>query len=364
MIFAHGPTGFVLSYIFKKSFKKHFYFWLAFVFAIFPDIDVVYYYFFNAQAGHRENITHTFLLYLILSLILLFFSSKAALAVFVGSFSHLLVDSLGYGVGWLWPFSKELYGLARFYFLQSFLENYSFVFNYFLEFLALLGFVTILVRRRWFYCFWLLVPPTLIFLLFVNQHLFHGKATTYFGDFDQDGIINKDDLDVDGDGILNLEDVDSNGNGLNNIDEMISWAKKFNSLWYDFSEDGLIEIPSRFGFLSNVSAIRRIVEETGIYWREEFTSDYRKNLQGYISTPFDDRFDHQPENLLAFLQHKNLLVSEAQKGDIIFYGDNKVAIVTEIVDNKIFIAEMTKEWQGERELTEKINYVGRLGSRF
>lgn len=70
---------------------------------------------------HRKFITHTPFFHLIISLLLasggIAFSSQALILIsiyyFVGTYTHLILDSFGYGIRWLWPFGNKLYALAR-----------------------------------------------------------------------------------------------------------------------------------------------------------------------------------------------------------------------------------------------------------
>ena len=68
--------------------------------------------------SHRRFLTHAPVLWLIAGL-LIYFSAQSAfykmfgLLVWLGSWSHFLLDSLEYGVMWLWPLSGKYYGLRK-----------------------------------------------------------------------------------------------------------------------------------------------------------------------------------------------------------------------------------------------------------
>lgn len=93
----------------------------------FPDIDLIFFYFAgkNPKIGkdedHRDYITHTPLLWLIISglisltgiLISSSFIKYLGLVILCGSWSHLLLDSIEYGVMWLWPLSSKRYCLTK-----------------------------------------------------------------------------------------------------------------------------------------------------------------------------------------------------------------------------------------------------------
>ncbi len=365
MLFAHGPAGFIANYFFGDSSKKKIYLWVAFIFGIFPDFDVFYYYFFNATSGHRENFTHTLLPYIILALIVAFFSKRLALAIFFGIFSHLFLDSLGFGVMWLWPFSHEMFGLVKLSFFEKFLSNNFFVVNFFIEFLLVITFTFFLLRsygvkNKWLNLLWIFPPIIFCLLCFINLHMYHSNGAIRYGDIDVDGIINKDDPDIDNDGVANIYDLDIDADSIKNIDELMNSSKQFKDVWYDYSESKFLEIFSRAGFLNNFMAVRRVLEDSGLFLRQEFSEDYRNNPSGYRNKPEDSNFDLNVENLIIFAQHRELLVEEANLGDIIVYDDNLLAIVTKVEGEKIFVSEVTKNFRGEREFTSEKNYIIRF----
>ena len=92
-----------------------------------PDIDLVRLYFAGKRSktvmdeDHRNYITHTPLVWLCVAGIIFIvgmlmsssFTKYLSLAVLAGSWSHLLLDSIEYGVMWLWPFSSKRYSLIK-----------------------------------------------------------------------------------------------------------------------------------------------------------------------------------------------------------------------------------------------------------
>ncbi len=92
-----------------------------------PDIDLAKLYFDHkfAKPGrtndHRVYITHAPLFWLLISAIVAaigwacgsLFIEWIGLFILSGSWIHLLIDSLEYGVMWLWPFSKKLFALKK-----------------------------------------------------------------------------------------------------------------------------------------------------------------------------------------------------------------------------------------------------------
>ncbi|OGF64609.1 hypothetical protein A2Z53_02565 [Candidatus Giovannonibacteria bacterium RIFCSPHIGHO2_02_42_15] len=83
------------------------------VFALLMDVDFLFYVFQGKEVYRHRDLFHYPLIYLPLGTVLLYFFvgiSWAAL-FFLASLSHFLHDSigLGFGVQWLWPFSRDRY---------------------------------------------------------------------------------------------------------------------------------------------------------------------------------------------------------------------------------------------------------------
>jgi len=91
-----------------------------------PDLDT-FYTFFKVKAftgstqeknNHRHFLSHAPVLWLIAGLLIYFLAPSEyikliGLLVWLGSWSHFLLDSIEYGIMWLWPFSKKQYALKR-----------------------------------------------------------------------------------------------------------------------------------------------------------------------------------------------------------------------------------------------------------
>jgi len=119
----HIPVAyFTTYYVMKKNNLLWQWQWLALgIFsAVLPDLDFFYQIFTNElYLSHRYLITHLPFFYLIALVILIiiscFYRKKwfkyAIIIVFVNIFVHLLVDTMFYGIRWLWPFSKDLIGV-------------------------------------------------------------------------------------------------------------------------------------------------------------------------------------------------------------------------------------------------------------
>jgi len=92
-----------------------------------PDIDLIWYYLEhrfsknNGAQSHRNYITHAPTFWLILCLLIVFvgyvttstFTEWLGWIILAGTFSHFLLDSIEYGITWLWPFSKKEFCLYR-----------------------------------------------------------------------------------------------------------------------------------------------------------------------------------------------------------------------------------------------------------
>lgn len=72
----------------------------------------------NRANNHRKFITHAPILWLIAGLVVYFFSPDAywktvGLLIWLASWSHFLLDSIEYGIMWLWPFSNKIYAFRN-----------------------------------------------------------------------------------------------------------------------------------------------------------------------------------------------------------------------------------------------------------
>ena len=92
--------------------------------AIAPDIDLIYYFIrkkkgkLRKDESHRFYLTHAPLLWLLLGLGIYSvgkndFWQMIGLVVWIGSWSHFILDSIEFGVPWFWPLSKKLIALKK-----------------------------------------------------------------------------------------------------------------------------------------------------------------------------------------------------------------------------------------------------------
>lgn len=369
MLFAHGPVGFLFAQPLRRFFREKKYLFIAFFFGIFPDIDVIFYYFFKAETSHRDYPTHSLLPYIFLALVVAFFSRRFAFAFFLGAVSHLVGDSLSFGVKWLWPFSQKMYALTDISAIAPFIDQYGWVMNYTLEGMAFIAFFIILFQWKYpgnrnIYFLFVLMPFLVWGLLFIQSHQIRASVLDYTGNRDADEMINMVDDDADGDGKKNFYDIDADGDGVSNRDEILFVAREFHKVWYDISENGFLEIPARLGFINNERSIRLALENAGLFYRPAFREDYLEHLQNYEEIPGKNSFYTSASNLLAFARSQNFSVKNPELGDIIFWnkaGKIQMAIVTQKEEEKIWIAEVASDFQGEREFgTRDVLLIGRF----
>jgi hypothetical protein len=368
MIFSHLPAGFITTYatkkVWRKGLTKRQTFWIFVIgtlAGILPDVDVLYYY-VGSELSHREIITHTPILYAVISLVLFLFGyfaknrfvKSAGCVVLFSTIVHLVLDSTTAGVLWLFPFSKRLYGMLSIPFLgQGFYSQHLFVFTLSLElliFLVLFNLIIFWKTRRGllkiFSVVFSLAGLTVWSVLLFNagQHMFIRDAATYYGDFDEDGVINQRDLDMDGDGILNILDDDANGNSRDNLEEVVQTANRMPGVWYDRTEKGYLGLLSRLGFITNTDVVLKSYDQAGIFLGAEMKKDFQEVSKDYIGHPKDHSFQNKPQNIYVLCKNKGLLLSSEQKpetGDIVFYGDDKInrvsLVVSKIADDSFLV---------------------------
>ncbi len=96
------------------------------LFGFIPDLDIFWYFFQNknflavgnTENNHRKYISHAPLVWMLAGLLIYFFSSNIyyeliGLLLWLGSWSHFILDSIDYGIMWLWPFSSKIYALKN-----------------------------------------------------------------------------------------------------------------------------------------------------------------------------------------------------------------------------------------------------------
>lgn len=123
-------TGFVLLKFLKPDLTtvelNNLILWAIF-FGFAPDLDVFWFFIKNKtilvasstnETSHRKFISHAPALWLVVGLGIYFLASDLytkyiGLMFWLGGWSHLVLDSIEYGVMWLWPFSTNIYALKN-----------------------------------------------------------------------------------------------------------------------------------------------------------------------------------------------------------------------------------------------------------
>ena len=115
MLIAHAPNGYIVS---KAIHKRYRYVVYSLIFSVWPDLDLIYYYFFDRSGYfHHTYITHLPFAILIgflvtLPLTCLNFSKRFRIyywLFFINWSLHLLLDTFTGGIMWLYPFSNEMF---------------------------------------------------------------------------------------------------------------------------------------------------------------------------------------------------------------------------------------------------------------
>jgi len=115
MLTAHLPSGYCFG---KISGIKGWTFAAAVFGAVFPDIDLIFFYFIDDRAVHHHRYwVHIPFFWLVVASISLPFLLRsrfkaAALAFSAAILMHLLLDSISGGILWLAPFDMELHQLV------------------------------------------------------------------------------------------------------------------------------------------------------------------------------------------------------------------------------------------------------------
>lgn len=364
MIFSHAPGSFIAAFLTKRCWARSLpkkqitiLYIVSMIAAVLPDVDVIYYYLVNATIRHRQHITHSLFLYLLIWLIFYAFGffkksqilKSTGFVLFIGGLSHLILDSVTTGVPWFYPLSQRTWGLLSLsWFNFDFVYEHLFLFTLSTEVLVFLIACNILFfsKSSKKIAFSILISSILLFsswIIFLQKltpHLFNSRIDIYYKDLDSDGVVNMEDNDMDGDGILNIKDTDANGNGKTNLKDIIEVATKIQGVYYDKTEGSFWEIFSRLGLIINTDAVLKPYEHAGIFLRKEMAEDFKLHPQ-YVGTPKDALFERKAQNIYTFLKNNDMLIdakAEPRVGDIAFYGDdlNHVALIFEVQDRNNF----------------------------
>ncbi len=395
MIFAHGPLGFLCSWIAKPLQKKFsfskktmYVLWgVGILGGIFPDADLFYYYIVDATASHRALFTHTPITYVLLLLVgglitwlLKKYAWFAAVLVFsVGALSHVLFDMIVSQVRVFSPLSESYFGVVG---LGIELVNANLLFiNFLIEGIICFFFFYVLIRVFSKKASTRIIATALLITVFTagvaaitygNNHVYHAPYNNRYADNDSDGVVNYQDDDIDGDGVINSIDTDSDGDGKLNAQEVIEHSERFFGVWYDVTNGRLIQIPSRLGFVSNDDIIKLLYDGIGVPITIEMSTDYEQNPQGYESPPADASFGRNKKNIYSWLDHTDrleagdeLAAGRNNLGDILFFSSGHAGIVTGVDQNgQILILDVHKDRSvQERYLNEIISFEGEVVAR-
>ncbi len=113
---------------------------------------------------HRNYISHAPVLWMIAGLLVYILASSEywkmwGLLLWLGSWSHFLLDSIEYGIMWLWPFTKKRFALREsvsikvnisttgfFGYWLEFLKAYSKVVTFYIEFFVIILAIVIFLK--------------------------------------------------------------------------------------------------------------------------------------------------------------------------------------------------------------------------
>lgn len=140
MITAHLPAGYVLA---RTQDWRGPVLWAALLGAIFPDFDLLFFYFIDDRAIHHHRYwVHAPAFALVCSGAAYLLAgrvakawTKAIVAFGAAWLVHIVLDSVTGGIMWLWPVSGDLYrlievpGRAGVHFLVAFLTHWTIVFE-------------------------------------------------------------------------------------------------------------------------------------------------------------------------------------------------------------------------------------------
>ncbi|MDH5453338.1 MAG: metal-dependent hydrolase [Paracoccaceae bacterium] len=149
MITAHIPAGYALAKSMRWTGAA---FTAAIVGAVFPDIDLIWYFFIDDRLiNHHRYWVHVPLFTVLASAILIVVTRRhpVAIAFAAGWTLHILLDAPTGRLMWLWPVSNTLYAPidvppTRSHWILSFLTHWSVVFEVSIWAFA----ATLFVRRK------------------------------------------------------------------------------------------------------------------------------------------------------------------------------------------------------------------------
>jgi inner membrane protein len=135
VILAHLPAGYILAHTTRNP--RGPLLWAALAGAVFPDFDMFWFHFVdNASIHHHRYWVHVpgfWIMIGIPALLILRGQARAMAAMFLAAIAiHLVLDSVGGGIMWLWPWSDHLFSIVtvpatQSHWVLSFLVHWSFL---------------------------------------------------------------------------------------------------------------------------------------------------------------------------------------------------------------------------------------------
>ena len=124
MLVAHAPAGYIIAKKMKNKEKSLII--ASMIFAVLPDVDLIYYYLFDkTKTFHHLYFTHLPIVllgsFLVLQMLLMMlpkdgFEKKFKpyfYLFYINWFVHLLLDTVTGGIAWLYPFNAEVIKLIK-----------------------------------------------------------------------------------------------------------------------------------------------------------------------------------------------------------------------------------------------------------
>ncbi|MDP2691625.1 MAG: metal-dependent hydrolase [bacterium] len=143
MLIAHLPAGYLMSRQVQKVYKTHRFLWIGLVASVFPDLDLIWFYFVDNRAYlHHSYWVHKpvfCLAFFVVCYVLyrLFGSGKkqweyVIVLFFSNWLLHLVLDTVVGEIQWLYPYTTERYALFEVpavygWWLWNFVFHWSFV---------------------------------------------------------------------------------------------------------------------------------------------------------------------------------------------------------------------------------------------
>lgn len=344
MIFAHGPGSFLATHITKKVWGKNLnnktiklFLLFGGFFGLAVDFDILYTWFVDSTQSHHEYVTHTIFLPLVgLAFYGLFSLLKKekvkalSFIFFIGTFSHLLLDSFAGTIMWAFPFSQNFYGLSSIDDLAKGVYGKNILLiNILTElgiiFLALYVWIRNYTKSTISSIFGTIFSLTWVaatmFLFIFLQGAYQPGGNDGIKDFDNDGVVNFNDYDADGDGIDNINDTTPLGIDVSLGSEIKKAIQSIEGVAFDPSNGAVYEITKRLGFFNEKDVVEKVYGQIGIQFEQEIVRDALQ--QGnYPFSPESNNLTNDVQSYVQFFnnnQYSIPLDSSLKTGDIIVF---------------------------------------------